>query len=233
MKKENNKNENKGISIFSKDKDYKPNPNLLKVSDYIYNKLGSRWGIFLISLLYLIYISIYILDIPTLGDKTIFYIRDIFSVICLSKESCISFLESSFFIIGCISIPIFLYSTIFLFYKNKEKFEKWRLFTFKYLLFYIFFGYLSSQDNGYHSFGPSAIEVFLFISLPLYLIFSILIFSKKLFAIISISIIIILTWYGLNAQELPPTEENIILNINSTSTPNISRIKYNSIMEVL
>ena len=68
MKKENNKNKNKGISIFPKDKDYKPNPNLLKVSDYIYNKLGSRWGIFLISLVGFGYVCIFIYIYKYLRD---------------------------------------------------------------------------------------------------------------------------------------------------------------------
>ena len=204
------------------------------IAKYIYDKILTRWGIFLISLVgfgyvcidwyIFIYLGSYYPE-PKIRDQW-FHLKEI---VCIGNSECINIVTDGWWLF-LIFIPIFLYSTIFLFYKNKEKFEKWRLFTLWYLFVYILLGIPGLKDTGGIA-GELGIIVFLTVSLTIYLLISSWIISKKLgifmtFLIVSISTII---YWEVNAQELPPTEENIILNINSTSTPNISRIKYNSI----
>ena len=190
MKNENNKNENIWTREFNPSVDIVYYIDIIIkyikiIAKYIYDKILTRWGIFLISLMGFGYVSWYfyiyikygdVYPHPDIVNQIQFYV----DYICRNNYQCNDNIQNITYL-SLIFIPIFLYSTIFLFYKNKEKFEKWRLFTLWYLFWYILIGMIVLLTDTGGGIGDGILIILFFItSLPIYSLVSSWIISKKL-----------------------------------------------------
>ena len=197
------KKENKKENIWTRE--FNPSIDIIIkyikiIAKYIYDKILTRWGIFLISLVgfgYIminIYIYIYLDSFypnSELINEAVQFKR---YVVCSDSSLCLRIIKS-ITNLSYIFIPIFLYSTIFLFYKNKEKFEKWKRLTVKYLLWYILIGYVASKYGGNSTtYSISAADILSILGPIFYFVYLVGVFSRKLSTFLIVLVISLIIW---------------------------------------